>query len=341
MLQTGSHFHWDAQKIAGVLLLIIAFVAGGVFYFGHQIGPIDAYTPKTVEMDIPIGTSVGQIGKALEEAGLIRRAAYFSVISRMMGVEGSLRAGYYKFNTGMSVKEMIGFLKSGKVATYKLTIPEGLTVKEMAPLIAESTGISAQEFLQAAREYPPGFLPAQVTGVEFLVEGFLFPDTYQIPYKTTASELIEIMVNRFETLIGVEQVLVGEQNISIYDIVTIASLIEEEAKLDQDRSLVSGVIYNRLDQKMKLQLCASVLYVLGIKKERLSLADTKVESPYNTYQNDGLPPGPISNPGLASLKAAMNPEKSNYLFYFSLFDGTIIYNENYLEHLRDVKKYLD
>lgn len=341
MLQTGSHFHWNLQKIAGLLLLIVTLVAGGVFYFEYQIGPINALSPRTVEVDIPIGTSVAQMGKALEGSGLIRRAAYFSVVSRMMGVEGRLRAGYYQFTTGMSIKEIIGILKSGKVATYKLTIPEGLTVKEMAPLIEENTEISAQEFLQAAREYQSDFLPTQVTDVEFLVEGFLFPDTYQIPHKTTASELIDIMVKRFQTLVGAGPILVGEQSLSIYDIVIIASLIEEEAKFDQDRPLVSGVIYNRLDQRMKLQLCASVLYVLGIKKERLSLADTKVVSPYNTYQNYGLPPGPISNPGLASLKAAINPEKSKHLFYFSLPDGTIIYNENYPNHLRDVKKYLD
>lgn len=343
MLQIGSQIHWNLQKIAGLLLVIVTLVAGGVFYFEYQIGPLNLQNPTKVGVDIPIGTSVTQIGKMLEEAGLIRKATYFSAISRILQVEDRLRAGYYQFNTGMSIKEILGQLESGKVATYKLTIPEGLTVKEMAPLIEKNTEITAEEFIQAAQAYQPDFLlPEQIKGVNFPVEGFLFPDTYQIPQKTTADQLIEIMVQRFKTVVGMDPVEVnGEQHLSIFDIVTIASLIEEEAKLDVDRPKVSGVIYNRLDRRMKLQLCASVLYVLEVKKERLSLADTKVKSPYNTYQNAGLPPGPISNPGLASLKAAMHPEKNEYLFYFSLPEGTIIYNSNYRDHLRDVKKYLD
>ncbi|AZR74887.1 hypothetical protein BBF96_09600 [Anoxybacter fermentans] len=315
-------------------------LAGIIFYVEYQVGPIDYFSPHVVEVEIPTGSSVIQIAQILEDAGLVRKAEYFTALCRFMGVEGKMKAGYYEFNTGMSVKEMIEKIVSGEVATYKLTIPEGLTVKEMAPFIEKKTGISTEEFLKAAREFKLDFLPER-EDVEFQVEGFLFPDTYYVPVKATARDLIQIMVNRFKKVVGIEPVEVRGRTLSILELITIASLIEEEAKLDGDRPLVSGVIYNRLERGMKLQLCASVLYVLGEKKERLSLADTKIDSPYNTYQILGLPPGPISNPGLKSIKAALNPEESDYLFYFALPDGTTYYSKTYEEHLRAVKKYLD
>ncbi|MCK4259764.1 MAG: endolytic transglycosylase MltG [Halanaerobiales bacterium] len=339
MPQISFNFRWNNSQLIGVILILATFGAGAAFFVDYQLGPIDYFSPKVVEVDVPIGSSVIKIGITLEESGLIRNASYFTALTRLLGVEGKLKAGYYEFNTGMSVKQIVEKIVKGKVSTLKLTIPEGLTVKEMASLIEAKIGISTEEFLEAAREFNLDYTTKQ--DVEFQVEGFLFPDTYQIPIRVTAEDLLQIMVNRFKQVMGIKSVIVRDRSLSIWELITIASLIEEEAKLDGDRSLIAGVIYNRLDERMKLQLCASVLYVMEEKKERLSLKDTRIDSPYNTYQNAGLPPGPISNPGLKSLQAALNPEKSDYLFYFAMPDGTTYYSKTYNEHLRAIKKYLD
>ncbi len=337
--QISLNVKWNKSQLIAAFLFLVTIGAGIAFFVDYQLGPMGYFPQKIVEVNITTGSSVNKIATTLKDVGLIRKESYFAVLARLMGVEGNLKAGYYEFNTGMSVKQIIEEITQGKVATYKLTIPEGLTVKEMASLIEAKTEIRAEDFLQAARDYKLDFISRQ--DVEFSVEGFLFPDTYQVPVRATAEELIQIMVRRFKQVMDTNSVVVGDRTLSILELVTIASLIEEEAKLDGDRSLIAGVIYNRLEKEMKLQLCASVLYVMNVKKERLSLKDTKIDSPYNTYQNPGLPPGPISNPGLKSLQAALNPEKSDYLFYFALSDGTTYYSKTYNEHLRAIKKYLD
>lgn len=339
MAQLFSVAFFDSKKVISLFLLLLTILGGIIFGVQYLVGPIDKFSPQSVEVDIPNGSNLAGIAKALKNAGVIREALYFIILSRIRGVESQLKAGYYELSTKMSINQVIDKLVKGEVATFKLTIPEGLTIKEMATLIAEQTNISREEFLVAAAEYELDFFPEQ--DVEFQVEGFLFPDTYQIPLKVTPEELISIMVQRFETVIGTESVKVRGRSLNIWEIVTIAALIEEEAKLDADRPLVSGVIYNRLEEGMYLQLCASVIYALGVKKDRLSIADTLIDSPYNTYQHQGLPPGPISNPGLTSLKAALHPEDVPYFFYFALPDGTTFYCRTYEEHQKAVKKYLD
>ncbi len=331
--------HLDSKKVVSLIMLVLVFLGGVIFYIQYLIGPVAYFSPKSVEVNIPSGSNLTSIARSLEEAGLVRKSSYFVALSRFKGVQSKLKAGYYEFTTNMSISQIINRIVAGDVATFKLTIPEGLTVKEMASLIGEKTDITAEEFLTAARAYKLDFMPEQ--DVEFQVEGFLFPDTYQIPRKATATDLIKIMLKRFEKVVGSEEVQVRGRTLDIWEVITIASLIEEEAKLDADRPMISGVVYNRLEQRMNLQLCASVLYVLGVKKDRLSTADTRIDSPYNTYQHPGLTPGPISNPGLKSIQAALNPEDVPYFFYFALPDGTTYYSRTYEEHSRAVQKYLD
>lgn len=330
---------WNFQKITALLILVATLVAGTLFFMDNLIGPLDEENSVAIQVAIPPGSGVAKIGNLLEQSGVIRKATYFTAVTRLLGVDGKMKAGYYEFNTGMSIKEIIAKLIKGEIATFKVTIPEGLSVREMAPLVEKRTGIPADEFIQAVANYKPDFMTEH--DVEFPVEGFLFPDTYQLPYGVTAEQLVKTMVNRFIKIIGTEPVMVRGRTLSMWEVVTIASLIEEEAKLSVDRPLISGVIYNRLEKRMNLQLCASVLYVLGVKKERITFAETRVESPYNTYQNPGLPPGPISNPGLESIKAAMNPSDEEYLFYIATSDGTTYYTKTYKEHLVAIKKYLE
>jgi UPF0755 protein len=337
-LRHGFH-RWNMQRITAVLMVLCALIGGAIFFMEFLIGPMNQITPVTVKFNVSEGSSVSSIARSLEKAELIRNHAYFTAVTRLLGVENKIKAGYYEFNTTMSIRALIRKLVKGEVLTTKLTIPEGLTVKEMAQLVQKRVGIPVEAFLTAVSEYKPEFMTEH--DVNYQVEGFLFPDTYQLPYNVTAKQLVKTMVNRFVSMVGIEPVEVRGRTLSIWEVVTIASLIEEEAKLDEDRPKISGVIYNRLDQRMNLQLCASVLYVLGVKKERLSLADTKIDSPYNTYQNPGLPPGPISNPGMEAIRAAMNPADVEFLFYISTSDGTTYYSKTYEEHLRSIRQHLD
>lgn len=330
---------WNTQKITAVLMVIFAFIGGAIFFAGHLIGPVNPVTPATVQFNVSEGSSVSAIARNLEKAELIRSHTYFTAVTRLMGVENKIKAGYYEFSTAMSIRELIRKMVKGEVMTTRLTIPEGLTVKEMAELVQKKVNLPAEDFLAAVRQYKPEFMAEH--DVEFEVEGFLFPDTYQLPYNVTAAQLVKMMVNRFISVVGTDPVEVRGRTLSVWEIVTIASLIEEEARLDQDRPKISGVIYNRLDGRMNLQLCSSVLYVLGVKKDRLSLADTKINSPYNTYRNPGLPPGPISNPGLEAIEAAKNPANVDYLFYLSKPDGTTYYARTYEEHLRLIREHLE
>lgn len=329
----------EIKKIISLIIVILSLSAGIFFYFEYIFGPIDHFSPKEIEVNIPTGSNLSEIASILEEMGLIRKSFYFVIVSKLKGVGNQLKAGYYQFSTDMTVNQIVNRIVTGEVATIKLTIPEGLTIKEMAPLIQVKVGISEEEFLAAARKYRLDFAPE--IDVDFQVEGFLFPDTYNLPLKITAEGLIEVMVNRFKKVVGIDPVNVNGRELNIWELATIASLIEEEAKLDGDRPLISGVIYNRLEKRMNLQLCASVLYVLEEKKDRLSLSDTKINSPYNTYKYSGLPIGPISNPSLKSLQAAIDPEINQYFFYFALPDGTTFYSRTYEEHLKAVEKYLD
>lgn len=339
MLQTEFRHRWNMQRATGVAFILLGLIFGIIFYAEDAIGPVNSAAPITVQLTIAQGSGVSQIATRLERAGLIRNAFYFKALTRVLGLDSKLKAGYYEFNTGMSAETVLKKIAAGEVASHKLTIPEGLTIREMAPLIEARTGIPAQQFLQAAREYKPDFLP-EYEG-EFPAEGFLFPETYQIPYTATAHDLIVLMVNEFQKKVGLDGATVRGRVLNIRELITVASCIEEEAKKDQDRAQISGVIYNRLDKNMQLQLCSSVLYVLNTKKDRLSLSDTKIDSPYNTYQHRGLPPGPISNPGMKSIEAALHPAEVNYLFYLATPDGTTYYAETYPEHLANIRKYLE
>ena len=331
--------NWNMQKTVGVALILFALICAVIFYVDDSVGPVNSASPTKVQLTIANGSGLARIARNLEKAGVIKDAFYFKALTRLMGVDNKLQSGFYEFSTDMSAKEIIKKLTSGQVATNKLTIPEGLTVREMATLVETKTDITATQFMDAARKYKPDFLDTY--DVEFPVEGFLFPNTYQIPYNTTADQLIAMMVNEFKEKAGTDTVTVRGRILTKRELITIASYIEEEARRDEDRAKISEVIYNRLDKGMRLQLCSSVLYVLNVKKERLAISDTKIDSPFNTYRNAGLTPGPISNPGLESIEAAIQPADVDYLFYLSTPDGTTYYARTYNEHLRNVKKYLE
>ena len=327
----------------GLYFLIKTFIFSLIcillwFYF---FGPVS--WPGTPVMHrwiiVDPGTPVKKIGRQLKECGLIRWAESFHLLSVFTQKTSKLKAGSYFLNSGMSVLDIIHELEKGHSLVYKVTIPEGLTINEIAKLLQERKVISAEAFI------------AQLKDREFLknefgdlsggksAEGFLFPDTYEFQHGESARDIIRKMVRRFRQKVDEGLIKQAEEkNLNLVKLVTLASLVEKEAQKEEERTIIAAVFLNRLRKRMPLQSCASVQYVLGKHKKSLTYKDLEHESPYNTYLHTGLPPGPIANPGFASIKAVLNPAQVDYLYFVARPDGFHIFSRTYTEHLAAKRK---
>lgn len=286
-------------------------------------------------ISIPQGAGTREVAELLQDNGVIGHGGFFRVVSHLHGADGKYRSGEFEIQKGSGYAEIMQQLTSAPDAQKgRLTIPEGYTIKEIASA-AEKAGLcSAQEFLDAAiEEYSFDFLPASKR--ENYLEGYLFPDTYHFNDVTTPQDMIRMMLRRFDEVFdSTLKTRAQQMGMSVDETVILASIVEAEAGSDKDRPLVSSVFHNRLesDSKQYLESCATVQYILGEKKPILSIADTQIKSPYNTYLNKGLPVGPICNPGAASLKAALYPEDTDYYYFQSDENGKIYYAKTYEEH---------
>lgn len=308
------------------IMVVGALAAGaGVGYFLWGIGGDDQGAAVTVE--IPQGASGAQIATILEDNEVIRSSLVFRLVARLRNVDTGLRPGVYEMRTGLGVEGVIDLLQQGIEPEFvRITIPEGRTVVEIARIVAQGTHISEDDFLEAARSgsHRISIMPRGSRNLE----GLLFPKTYDVTDEMNAGDVIERMLAQFERETAELEVQASARalDITAYEAVIIASLIEREAKVQQDRPLISSVIYNRLARPMRLQIDATVQYAIlrqtGSYEANLTQDHyTSVRSPYNTYLIDGLPPGPIASPGLASIRAALNPADTDYYFYRLSGDG--------------------
>ncbi len=341
--------------------IIIIAIAVCVVVFGvHKIK--DTYTGfmreyegteggevgENIEITIPEDTTIKEAAGMLKEAGLIKYKLAFQL--RMTGSQysGSLQPGTYTLNSSMSTLDMIKtlcYVESTREVLYTITVPEGFTVEQIADRCEEKGFCTADEFLTECRsgdfEYP---FEIPSTEVKYALQGFLFPATYDIYENMTAKDLIQDMIDKFNSIYTDEYKKKAEDmGFTDFEVLTMASIIEKECKLDSDRPKVAGVFLNRLDQDMPLQVDPSVLYVITdgqYDKAELSYDDLEVDSPYNTYKYTGLPVGPICNPGQASIEGVLNAEHHNYLYYLTSdeSEGACIFNETYEGHLADIEK---
>jgi len=280
-------------------------------------------------VEIHEGATAEDIAKILEEKGVIKRAGWFLYLTKRHNIQGKLQAGIYEFSGRTPLKEVIKKLVYGEVVLVRITIPEGSTIKDIADILEKKELCTKEEFINYAMDNKK-------------LEGMLFPDTYLFPKEISVEAIASTMYKRFKNIF---EELYGEPITDtnfkkVKEIVTIASIIEKEAMYDNERRIIAGIIYKRLKKHIPIQSCATVLYALGKPKARLSNSDLKVKSPYNTYTHRGLPPGPICNPGLSSLKAALNPEKTDYLYFVSMGDGKNYFSKTYSEHLAAIKTFL-
>lgn len=327
-----------AHLAALAFLILLAAGVGGYFYFQDRLR-VTSTGPAT-PFEIPSGLRARQIVHLLKEKGVIgdENVALAYVVAS--GNRGRLKAGEYLFDTPLTIRDVIDRIAAGKVYLRRFTVPEGLTVRETALAWAEQGFGTAEEFLAAVAE--SGDL-ARELGVEGL-EGYLFPETYSFPSRTSAREAVEAMVSRFQEVFAqLSQELATEQwPLNPRQTVILASLVEAEAAVDDERVLVASVFLNRLKIRMPMQCDPTVIYALERENRyrgRLTFADLRFDSPYNTYRYPGLPPGPITNPGALSLQAAIRPATSPYLYFVRTTEGRHTFSENLAKHNRAVAAY--
>ena len=309
--------------VLGLLLLVGVMAAVYFIYTSAVVGDGDeAERPASVE--VVKGDTLSTVADKLERAGVIQSALVFKVEARVDGnSDTSIKTGKYTFDPGTDADAILSKLTAGRaVPSVSVTLPEGLTLPETARTVAEGTEIPAGEFESAARRTDYGYAFLEDEAVE-TTEGYLFPRRYDFEEGVTAPQVVDRMLGQYliETegldIAGAKQRL----NLSEHELVTVASLIEKESANAGERPVIASVIYNRLRKDMPLQIDATIQYALKRPKESLSYADLRVDSPYNTYENTGLPPGPICSPSLQSLQAAMDPAETGDLYYVLKANG--------------------
>ena len=321
------------MKKVMVLLIAVLLVVGGVWYYSHLFGPVTM--DNQIEVTIPEATGSAEIGAILKEKGVIRSALAFKLQVKKEGVGSQLQAGTYYFKGTYRLGKVIDALVSGPALSgVKVTIPEGYNQKQIIALLVDKGLATEAGFLAAAANDDFGYDYLPAAGDSLRLEGFLYPDTYYIEKGTSAHDIIAQMLKQFNAQYSEKwQARVTEMGLTPLQWVTMASIIEKEAAVESDRPIISSVFYNRLNQNMLLQSCATVQYALGETKSVLSDEDVQIDSPYNTYIHNGLPPGPIASPGHASLEAALYPSETDYLYFVAKPNGEHIFTKTYEEHL--------
>jgi len=325
-----------------ILLILALAAASGVVIaalaFNALTGPYDKGSKEYEIVDIPQGAYIGKAAGILHENKLIRSELLFRIVAKLEGDPG-IKAGRYKIFRSYSNSEILSMLEEGKVYndSTAVTIPEGFESYKIAERL-EKLGLANEARFMELVGKPEAF----ESKVDFIkgeslssLEGYLFPDTYFFKKGTSEEEIIETMLKRFEQVYGQSykkrQLELGK---SLNDVITMASIVEREAKMDSERDMVSAVFYNRLKIGQRLQSCATVQYILKERKQKLSDADLLIESPYNTYKYAGLPPGPIASPGKKSIEAALYPANVDYLYFVAKKDGSHTFSRTYDEHLK-------
>jgi UPF0755 protein len=321
-----------SRKAAIVLLpllmlgvLVLMAVQGGERWLEGMLAPVDAGTAAEVVFEVPVGASTRMVGESLFAERLISDPALFRYYARYVGLDGALKPGEFMLSTTMSLPQILEILTKGDVLVYRFTVPEGLSVVETADLLAGRGLVSKERFLALAADYDPvaTYLPDGVE-LEYPLEGYLFPATYEHARQVTEDEILSMMFRRFEQVWTEElKARAAELEMSIHEVMTLASIIEKEAQAADERDVIAGVYQNRLGIGMKLDADPTIRYALKKPPEEIVLyVDLEVDSPYNTYRRNGLPPGPIAAPGEAAIRAALYPAEHDYWFFVAKADGT-------------------
>mgnify|MGYP003086343333 FL=1 len=355
------------------LLILLALLGVGGFY-GYRyaesaLQPIDPSSKQYVKVQIPEGSNSQEIGSILEKSGLIKHGLLFTAYVKYKNYS-DLKSGYYNLQKSMSTEDLIKALQKGgtpepqEVVYANLTIPEGFTLEQIAQTVAQLQGefkepLTAEAFMakvqdenfiaQEVAKYPKLLesLPAKDSGVRYRLEGYLFPATYTIKESTTIESLIDEMLATMDKNLSPHYATIKEKNLTVNELLTIASLVEKEGAKTEDRKLIAGVFYNRLNLGMPLQSNIAILYAEGKLGQKISLADdvaidTTIDSPYNVYTNIGLMPGPVDSPSLDAIESSINQTKSDNLFFVAnVQDGKVYFAATKEEHDKNVEEHIN
>lgn len=326
------------------VLVVAGFCCIVLLYILSALSPVSTKeSARDVIIEVPHRATAAQVGKILKQNGLVRSPLVFRLYARWKGLDGQIKAGEYRLSNSLSTPELLCELVEGQPVMQTFTIPEGFTTAQVADLLASKGLIDREDFFSAvASEDFPYFFTRDLPGGNRRLEGYLFPDTYRITKGSSESSIINMMLKRFEKEIKDLNYKdrAGKLGLTLHQAVTIASMIEREAKIDQEKPLIAGVIYNRMKRGMPLQIDATVQYALGEVKPKIYYKDLEIDSPYNTYKINGLPPGPIAMPGRSSLLAAVNPAQTEYLYYVAKPDGSHAFATTLAEHRANKERYL-
>ena len=332
--------------IASLIVLIGVVGLVGFLYINSAMKPVDPEDDTIKKVKIPIGSSVNGISTLLEEQGIIKDARVFKYYIKFRN-ESGFQAGEYKLSPSMPIEDIVTSIKTGKLmkeAAMKITIPEGKQLVQIADIIAVKTGedpkkvfkkLNDKKFVNAMQEKFPQLLTSEIENEKVLypLEGYLFPATYDFyEEKPTLESIVIEMLKKTEETLQAYETQMDKNDYSVHEMLTFASLVEEEATAQVDRGKIASVFYNRIEEGMPLQTDPTVLYAKGSHKSRVYYKDLEVKSPYNTYKNKGLPPGPIANAGKTSIDAVLKPEKTDYLYFLATPEGEVLYSKTLAEH---------
>jgi len=347
------------RKIVAIVAIALVLIIGIVGLIGYNyvksaLKPVDSDATKTIAVEVPIGSGLSSISTLLEEKGLIKDARVFKYYAKFKN-ESQFQAGTYDLTQSMTLDELIKSLKTGKVyrtPVFTMTIPEGLTLEQIGNIMEKKTPYTQKEFMdlvtsdtfvqQMKAKYPELVTDAVLAdNVRYDLEGYLFPATYSyFEEKPTLESIVDEMVGAMDKVVKKYSDVLTEKQMSVHQLLTFASLLEEEATAQTDRETIASVFYNRINQGMPLQTDPTVLYALGSHKDRVLYKDLEVDNAYNTYKNKGLPPGPIAGAGKTSIEAVLNPSKTEYLFFLADKQGVNHFSKTYEEHLQKEQQYL-
>ncbi|MBX9954090.1 endolytic transglycosylase MltG [Peribacillus simplex] len=332
--------------IASLILLIGIVGLVGFLYINSAMKPVDPDDDTIKKVKIPIGSSVNGISTLLEEQGIIKDARVFKYYIKFRN-ESGFQAGEYKLSPSMPIEDIVTSIKTGKLmkeAAMKITIPEGKQLIQIADIIAGKTGedpkkvfkkLNDKKFVNSLQEQFPQLLTSEIENEKVLypLEGYLFPATYDFyEEKPTLESIVIEMLKKTEETLQAYEGQMDKNDYSVHEMLTFASLVEEEATAQVDRGKIASVFYNRIEEDMPLQTDPTVLYAKGSHKSRVYYKDLEVKSPYNTYKNKGLPPGPIANAGTTSIDAVLKPEKTDYLYFLATPEGEVLYSKTLDDH---------
>ena len=332
--------------IASLILLIGIVGLVGFLYINSAMKPVDPDDDTIKKVKIPIGSSVNEISTLLEEQGIIKDARVFKYYIKFRN-ESGFQAGEYKLSPSMPIEDIVTSIKTGKLmkeAALKITIPEGKQLIQIADIIAVKTDedpkkvfkeLNDKKFVKSMEKKFPELLTSEIENKKVLypLEGYLFPATYDFyEKKPTLESIVTEMLKKTEETLQAYKPQMDKSNYSVHQMLTFASLVEEEATAKVDRGKIASVFYNRMKEGMPLQTDPTVLYAKGSHKSKVYYKDLEVKSPYNTYKNKGLPPGPIANAGKTSIDAVLKPQKTDFLYFLATPEGEVLYSKTLDDH---------